>query len=148
MNGVITAVNDDDIEIQAGALRMRAKIDDLQRINKSGELKEEEEEKVVKKKTTVSHSGSITAIHPSPGIELDLRGKRVEEALEILEKYLEDAYLAGLPFVRIIHGKGTGRLRKEVRQVLRRSDNVKSWVKGLDGEGGEGVSVAHLLNED
>ena len=146
MNGVITAVNDEDIEIQAGALRMRAKIDDLQRINKSGDLKEEE--KVVQKKTTVSHSGSITTIHPSPGIELDLRGQRIEEAMEILEKYLEDAYLAGLPFVRIIHGKGTGRLRKEVRQVLRRSDKVKSWVKGLDGEGGEGVSVAHMLAED
>ncbi len=55
----------------------------------------------------------------SPGIELDLRGQRAEDALDMLDRYLEKAYMAGLPFVRIIHGKGTGKLRQEVRAALR-----------------------------
>ena len=116
MNGVITAVNDGDIEIQAGALRMRAKIDDLQRINKSGELKEEEE-KTVNKQTTVSHSGSINYYSPLARHRTGSERQRIEEAMEILEKYLEDAYLAGLPFVRIIHGKAQAACEEEVRSV-------------------------------
>jgi DNA mismatch repair protein MutS2 len=82
--------------------------------------------------------------YPSPGMELDLRGQRAEDALEALDRYLESAYLAGLPFVRIIHGKGTGRLRQVIRDALGQSPHVKSWEAGADKEGGEGVTVAKL----
>ena len=57
----------------------------------------------------------------SPGIEFDMRGERVEEGLARLERYLDNAYMARLPFVRIIHGKGTGALRDAVRKLLRGS---------------------------
>jgi DNA mismatch repair protein MutS2 len=77
-------------------------------------------------------------------VELDLRGQRAEDALNALERYLEAAYLAGLPFVRIIHGKGTGKLRQAVREALSGHPNVKSWEAGGDKEGGEGVTVAKL----
>ncbi len=77
-------------------------------------------------------------------MELDLRGQRVEDALDALDRYLESAYLAGLPFVRIIHGKGTGRLRQVIRESLGKSTHVKSWSPGEDKEGGEGVTVAKL----
>jgi DNA mismatch repair protein MutS2 len=80
----------------------------------------------------------------SPGIELDLRGQRSEEALDMLERYLDTAYLAGLPWVRIIHGKGTGKLRLAVREALSHSPHVKSFESGGDTEGGEGVTVAKL----
>ena len=80
----------------------------------------------------------------SPGMELDLRGMRAEDALESLDRYLENAYLAGLPFVRIIHGKGTGRLRQVIREALRQSPHVKRHEAGMDSEGGDGVTVAHM----
>ncbi len=65
-----------------------------------------------------------------------------------LERYLDAAYLAGLPWVRIIHGKGTGRLRQAVRDELRRSPLVKSQEAGADSEGGEGVTIAKLALAD
>ncbi len=81
---------------------------------------------------------------PSPGLELDLRGLAADEALERLDKYLDQAYLAGLPFVRIVHGKGTGRLRTPVRDALAHHPHVRSWEPGLPQEGGDGVTVAKL----
>jgi DNA mismatch repair protein MutS2 len=63
----------------------------------------------------------------SPGLELNLRGKLVEDGLEELERYLERAYSAGLLFVRIVHGKGTGRMRDAVRNALKSSPYVASF---------------------
>ena len=143
MDGVILTIGAEEIEVQAGALRMRARIDDIQRINKSGETKPEAEQP----RSRLVVQGNVTPYHPSPGLELDLRGERSEEALERLQKHLENAYLAGLPMVRIIHGKGTGKLREAVRQALRRSQHVKAWENGLDGEGGEGVTIARIASE-
>jgi DNA mismatch repair protein MutS2 len=80
----------------------------------------------------------------SPGIELDLRGKRADDALEDLERYLDAAFLAGLPFVRIIHGKGTGKLRDVVRQALHGHPHIRSFEGGGEKEGGEGVTVVKM----
>jgi len=80
----------------------------------------------------------------SPGIEVHLRGMRADEALEKLEKYLDRAYLAGLPFVRIVHGKGTGALRKLARDFLQGSPLVASFQTAEPNEGGEGVTLAKL----
>jgi DNA mismatch repair protein MutS2 len=77
-------------------------------------------------------------------MELDLRGMRAEDALDSLDHYLENAFLAGLPFVRIIHGKGTGRLRQVIRDALRASPHVSRHESGSEKEGGDGVTVAHL----
>ena len=62
----------------------------------------------------------------------------------MLERYLERAYSAGLPFVRIIHGKGTGKLRQVVRDALRSSPHVTSFEEGKPNEGGAGVTVAKI----
>jgi DNA mismatch repair protein MutS2 len=142
MNGVVTAVAEDEVEVQAGALRVRAEIADIQLVNKAGKAMEDETS------GSYSHEGRISLVHPSPGMELDLRGQTSQEGLSRLASYLEDAYLAGLGMVRIIHGKGTGRLRDAVRKGLDRSKRVKSWEQGLDNEGGEGVTIAHLKVED
>ena len=88
------------------------------------------------------------ALPASPGLEYDMRGQTVEEALPGLERYLDAAYLAGLPWVRIIHGKGTGKLRQGVREYLRGSPVVKSLASGQDGEGGDGVTVVKLAVGD
>ncbi len=83
----------------------------------------------------------------SPGLELDLRGQTSDEGLVILERYLDDAYMAGLPWVRIIHGNGSGVLRSAVRDALRSHPLVASYRAGDEGEGGEGVTVANLALE-
>ena len=69
----------------------------------------------------------------SPGIELDLRGTRVEESLERTEKYLDNAYMARLPWVRIIHGKGTGALRDAIRDSLKGHPFVGEFRAGGPG---------------
>jgi DNA mismatch repair protein MutS2 len=83
----------------------------------------------------------------SPGLELDLRGQTSEEALRELDRFLDEAYLAGLPWVRIIHGKGSGVLRAAVRDALKNHPLVSAYQSGEDAEGGEGVTVVRLASE-
>ena len=80
----------------------------------------------------------------SVSTEINLLGKTVDEALAELDKYLDDAYLAHLPSVRIVHGKGTGALRKAVQNHLRRVKYVKSFRLGEFGEGDAGVTIAEF----
>ncbi len=148
MDGVITAVTESDVEVQMGNLRVRARLGDLLR---HGELDPAEEAKeLAGGRTTLTtaarpkSASRATPYHSSPGMEIDLRGQRAEDSLDALERYLESAFLAGLPFVRIIHGKGTGRLRQVIREALGSSPHVKSWENGSEKEGGDGVTVAKL----
>jgi len=82
---------------------------------------------------------------PSPGVRLDLRGCTVEEALQQLDRHLDAALRAELPWVRIIHGKGTGALRRAVRDFLADHPLVGTYEAGSDKEGGEGVTIAKLV---
>lgn len=77
-------------------------------------------------------------------MELDLRGQRYEEALDIVDKYLDDAILAGLHVVRLIHGKGTGALRQGVTEFLRKDSRVAKYQLADEKEGGAGVTVVEL----
>jgi len=81
----------------------------------------------------------------SPGTRLDLRGCTVDEALQRLDRHLDAAMRTGLPWVRIIHGKGTGALRRAVRGFLADHPLVSDYEAGGDREGGEGVTVAKLV---
>jgi DNA mismatch repair protein MutS2 len=139
-DGVVTAIGEDEVEVQIGMLRIRARRADVVR---KGEPEPEAKPKQAKPKAGKVILPSMT---DSPGVELDIRGQRVDEGLDALDHYLERAYLVGLPFVRIIHGKGTGRLRDSVRQALRRNPHVDRFESGGRTEGGEGVTVAHLEN--
>ena len=80
----------------------------------------------------------------SPGLEIDLRGQTVEEALERLERYLDQATMAGLPWVRVIHGKGTGTLRVAVQRTLKDHPLVASYETAPPAEGGEGATIVRL----
>ncbi len=143
MEGVITSLGEHDLEIQIGSLRVRAKLDDLQ---VASEAVEEAPLPAIKKGRAESASSTpaATPFRPSPGMEIDLRGQRAEDALDALDRYISNASLSGLPFVRIIHGKGTGRLRQVIREALKGNEEVKSFEEGGDKEGGEGVTIAHL----
>lgn len=138
--GVVTALGESDAEVQIGTVRMRARLSDLVR-RASGEAAS----KVESQKSSDLRPSTFD-VKRSPGMEVDLRGLMSEDALDKMERYLEQAFLSGLPFVRIIHGKGTGRLRQAVRGALRGHEYVKSFEEGGDKEGGEGVTVAMLKN--
>ncbi|MFQ3536851.1 MAG: endonuclease MutS2 [Aggregatilineales bacterium] len=132
--GQISEIGASDVEVTVGRLRVRAKLDEIERRGKaSGSVREKRREKLPER-------------GPSPGLELDLRGARVEESLERVEEYLDAAYLAGLPFVRIIHGKGTGALRKAIRQALEGHPLVSRYQRGDESEGGDGVTVVNLIS--
>ena len=138
-DGVVTALGEADAEVQIGTIRVRAKLSDL--IRKS--TGEAVESKVKSQKSSDLRPSTLDS-KKSPGMEVDLRGLMSEDALDKMERYLEQAYLAGLPWVRIIHGKGTGKLRQAVRDALRGHSYVKSFEEGGRTEGGEGVTVAKL----
>lgn len=143
--GIVCAIGEDKIEVQIGNLRVRARLGDL--ALQDSAVTEDAGQKTEKKQPLPSSSHRsvvIGATGTSPGIELDLRGQRSDEALDKLDGYLDRAYLARLPWVRIIHGKGTGKLREVVREALQQHPQVQSFESGKDGEGGDGVTVATL----
>jgi DNA mismatch repair protein MutS2 len=141
--GIVTALGESDAEVQIGSLRVRARLADLVRKGQEVEIPEEK----TKEERGPSVEGSARAAlsgTKSPGIELNLRGKLVEDGLEELDRYLERAYSSGLLFVRIVHGKGTGRMRDAVRSALKESPYVASYEEPKDSEGGAGVTVAKM----
>jgi DNA mismatch repair protein MutS2 len=144
LEGVVTALGESEVEVQIGNLRVRSRLTDVQRPN------EEEQPAVAVAAQSAGRDSSAArpqVFKPSPGMELDLRGQRADDALDALDRYLENAYLSGMPFVRIIHGKGTGKLRLAIRDALRHSPHVERWQSGQENEGGDGVTVAHLVKD-
>ncbi|MFP3852667.1 MAG: endonuclease MutS2 [Anaerolineales bacterium] len=129
--GVIEELGEREAEVQVGNLRLRAKIEEL----RPAEANDEPEAPSEPAYQRPSSPGA------APGMELDLRGRTVEEALTELERRLDAALLAGLPYVRVIHGKGTGRLRQAIRSALPSYKFVSSFEGGDRAEGGEGVTV-------
>jgi DNA mismatch repair protein MutS2 len=137
--GQVISSQQGEVEVQLGRFRATVKrnqVDLRERTAQAEALAEE----------TQTGSVRIPSVE-SPGMELDLRGQTTEEALHRLELYLDDAYMAGLPWVRIIHGKGSGTLRAAVREELKRHVLVSSFEGGQAGEGGAGVTVARLASE-
>ncbi len=134
--GKITARDDDRYEIQLGALRIRADRGDF--------TVSDQPPAPAPPAAFERPPAKVISSKPSPGLELDLRGKLVEDGLIELERYIDSAALAGLPWVRIIHGKGTGRMRTAVREALRGHPQVASIETPGENEGGEGVTIARL----
>lgn len=125
---VIEKINDREYFVQVGSMRLKAKRENLELIAKKQEPTHEPVAMV-----------KSTAYHIKP--ELDLRGERFEDALARLEKYIDAALLAGYPSVTIIHGKGTGALRKGVQEFAKQHPRITSYRSGSMEEGGSGVTV-------
>ena len=125
-----------DLYVQMGILRSLVNIKDLVLID-------EDATPAVKKYGGGSGSGKIKmSKSASVSTEINLIGMTVDEAIAHLDKYLDDAYIAHLPSVRIVHGKGTGALRNAVHAHLKRQKYVKSYRLGESGEGDAGVTIA------
>ena len=133
----VTAVKGDVLALRAGALQMRVKADEVRLI--------EDDERAAAKKKTPQFAPSQRILHAAAAARgLDIRGMETLEAESVLASYIDSAVLAHLETVTIIHGKGTGALRKAVHEQLRRNKAVKSFRLGNFGEGESGVTVVEL----
>ncbi len=121
-----------EVMLRMGPLRTRVKLAQVERVQRPSPSRA---------------TGSVTAnLAPAGDVrdEIDLRGQTVDETVPAVEHYLDEAFRAGLPSARIIHGKGTGALRREVRQLLAKHPLVTSYEEAPREQGGEGVTIAHL----
>lgn len=139
--GTIVELDDKEATLQVGTLRVKAKYRDIRKRNRSERRSDEAKER---RKEIQPSERRLAPQVASPGLELDLRGNRVDEAIAKLDRYIDAAYLAGLPFGRIIHGKGTGKLREAVRAYLRQHALISKVTGAEANEGGSGVTVIHL----
>ena len=121
-----------NLQVQVGIMKVTVNLEELQQ-----SAKPKETGKTMVHKISSAKTENISS-------ELDLRGLLVEEALDKVDKYLDDAYLSSLAQVRIIHGKGTGALRSAVRDQLKHHRHVKTHYFGSFHEGGDGVTVVEL----
>jgi DNA mismatch repair protein MutS2 len=126
----------EEVEVQVGALRMRARRSDLRLVQAAENIEE--------RPAAAAGVRLMRAEGPAPSIEVDMRGWRADEVAPELERYVHDAYMANMPFVRIIHGKGTGTLRQVVRDELATNPFVASFRTAPANEGGDGVTVVEL----
>jgi DNA mismatch repair protein MutS2 len=121
-----------EVEIRLGPLRSRIKLAQVEKVQRPGPSK--------------AHGDVQTHVAPPRAVppEIEVRGQTVDEALPTVEQYLDEAFRAGLPWTRIVHGKGTGTLRRQVRDMLAKHPLVKSYEQARPEEGGEGVTIAYL----
>ncbi|HVO70425.1 MAG TPA: Smr/MutS family protein, partial [Aggregatilineaceae bacterium] len=121
------------------------RLEDLSYRSKSESKREKKKKPGRTARRAADSPADITIRTASPGLELDLRGQSIEDAMPSVESYLDAAYMTGLPFVRIIHGKGTGVLRTAIRDRLRDHPLVRKYERGDEKEGGDGVTVVTFV---
>lgn len=126
-----------NLDVQMGILRSKVNISDLEIIDEKPNYLQKTAKRTGKGKIKMNKSLTVAT-------EINLLGKTVDEAVAELDKYLDDASLAHLSSVRIVHGKGTGALRQGIHKYLKRQKHVKSFRLGAFGEGDAGVTIAEL----
>jgi DNA mismatch repair protein MutS2 len=119
--------------IQMGSIRATVSIEDVQPLKGEAAVDRDGQEESIKELSNIQVP-----------MKLDLHGFSVEEAIEKIDKYLDSAYLVGLPFVYIVHGRGTGTLRESIIEHLRRRPHVAHFYTGTPEEGGTGVTIVYL----
>jgi DNA mismatch repair protein MutS2 len=133
---VVAAAGEGQFVVQVGAVKLTLPKDEMRLAEKSEDSGQGQKPK---------GAGLLMAEKAKEvSVSVSVRGMRVAEALEVVEKYLDDAVLAGLPRVYVIHGKGTGTLRSVIQEQLKKDRRVKSFRLGEHGEGGAGVTVVEL----
>ncbi len=139
--GTIMELDKDEALVQIGSLKVRAALRDLKKPSRA-------ERKTSRRRRVTNYEPARELTIPkgqSPGLELDLRGERVEAALEKLDNYIDAAYLSGIPFGRIIHGKGTGALRRAVQDRVNEHPLISKAIAAPPKEGGDGVTIIYMV---
>ena len=134
-NGIIVSnvSKSNEVQVQVGSMKLSVNLKYLEKINKTEKAKN---------KSTSSYSSVSKAKHVSS--EINVIGLNVDEAVFIIDKFLDDCCIANLQTVRIIHGKGTGKLREGIHKFLKSDSRVKSFRIGTYGEGEMGITVVEL----
>ena len=131
--GTLLSIDDRGMaDVAAGPLRLRVPATSLRPARGRGRA------------AALDAAGASRDPRASVSLQLDLRGARAEEALEVLDRYLNDAAVAGVDRLRIVHGKGTGALRTAVREVLSRHPLVRGHEPAGAAEGGDGATIVRL----
>ena len=133
---VVSVGKDGTLQLKAGILKMKAKADEVRLI--------EDDERAARKPAQPVRSSGNRTLRAAASRELDIRGLETLEAESVVETFLSSAVMGKLETVTIIHGKGTGALRKTVHDILRRNKAVKSFRLGVYGEGETGVTVVTM----
>ncbi|MBQ9972676.1 MAG: endonuclease MutS2 [Firmicutes bacterium] len=138
-NGEVLSLPDDkgDLQLQIGIMKVNANIKDLMLIDQGSSAP--------KKKTGGTKYGAMyRAKTMNVGISINVQGKNLDDAVMDVDKYLDDAFIAGLETVTVIHGRGEGILQKGLRDMLKKHKHVDSFRKGAYNEGGDGVTIVKL----
>ena len=144
-NGIIVShiSKSNEVQVQIGSLKLNVSIDDLEKVNNTNTSKSAT-------KGVSRHNNSLTSTFSSISkaktvkTEINVIGYNVEEANFVVDKFLDDASLSKLQTVRIVHGKGTGKLKDGIHRFLKTNPHVKSFRMGTYGEGEMGVTVVEL----
>jgi DNA mismatch repair protein MutS2 len=133
-NVIIVSMPDSkgEVQVEAGIMKINVKLKDLRKLNNKNNNKKEKKRRELKLNLARIDS------------KIDLRGLDAEEACFRTDKYLDEAYMANLGEVSIVHGKGTGVLRKAINDMLKKHPHVKNYRLGEYGEGGDGVTIVTL----
>ena len=132
---LLSGLSGETLEVRLGSLRTRVRPEQIERVGRAGEAVAEPQAR-----------GKRPPPPPDPGVRCDVRGRTTDDALPTVEGFLDRAYRAGRQRLEIVHGKGTGALRQAVRAQLRDHPLISSYETAARHEGGDGVTVVHLVS--
>ena len=144
-NGEVASLPDNkgELTVKVGALKVKVKAEDLM-IIPDGRAKKKAASLDNAKKNRSQYGSLYRSKSQSVSVQTDVRGQNADEALDHVSKYLDDAFMAGLKEVTIVHGRGEGILMKTIRDALKRNKHVKGFRRGNYNEGGDGVTIVTL----
>ena len=131
VTGTITSIKGDEAEVLVGNIKMRRPVEDLEIVERAP----------IKLPQGVHLTVSTKELEKN---EINLLGRRVDEAMDLVDKFLDDAFLAQMKEVRIVHGTGTGALRQAITEMLASHPHVGRFEAASQGEGGRGVTIVTL----
>ena len=143
---VLTAVEDGALDVQLGALRTRVRVEQIERLAPRG-VRASAGQADANRPLRGMHATAASLPKPpvDPGSKIDLRGQITDDALPIVDSFLDVAYRAGQQRLEVVHGKGTGALRRAVRDLLRSHPLVTSFESAEPKQGGDGVTIVNLV---
>ena len=149
MTGTILTMpnRNNEVMVQFGSTKTKVKVSNLELIKNSDSQGNFNNKTTNNMRSGKSYSTSSNLKAKSVSTEINVIGENVEDALFIVDKYLDDCYLANLPTARIVHGKGTGKLRNGIHDFLKKHPHVKSFRLGTFGEGEMGVTIVEFKNK-
>lgn len=140
--GTVEKLGDNEAEVLVGAMRLREKVENLERVAEAQPQTQGKLERLQEK--AKKSESNLRFEEENRNAELNLVGKRVDEAEDLLDKFLDNSYLSGFPRVRVIHGIGTGALKAAVHSFLKNHPHVQRYTLAAQDEGGNGATVVEL----